>query len=112
MDINENMNYVDNYMQKLRAARAISKLEREKAGPPKNLKDEIIEFYESLPENEQKNGLHMDFLKKRFGCPSKIGVILTEIGFTSKRSWSRRPYRRYWFGPEIKVDEEIKHVQE
>lgn len=110
----ENTNSVHSMMQKIRAARLVNNLTAEKAEPPKTLRYEIIEWYENLFPWEKEMGWHMDFLVKRFGtCPSLIGPILTGIGFIDKRDWKRgRPYRRFWFGPETKLnDEETQNVK-
>lgn len=97
---NENMSYADNFIQKLRAARLVAKLEREKAGPPKTLKDEIIEWYENLPPGEKELSWSMSFLTKRFNCaPSILGPMLSEeLGWRRDRNWKGQgAYRRRWF---------------
>jgi len=104
MNIYDELNTVKSIMDKMRAARHAPKPEAPK---PMSLKEEILQWYENLPSDEKQVGWHMDFLRKRFGAPSQIGPILTEIGFIDKRDWKRgRPYRRYWFGPDTKVNRE------
>ena len=99
----ENTSYLDCMMEKIRAARLVAKLEREKAGPPKTLKDEIIEWYENLPPSEKELSWSMSFLSKRFNAaPSVLGPLLSEgLGWRQDRHWKGKnaTYRRKWFPP-------------
>lgn len=111
----ENMNYVDLAMQKMRVARLAAKLEREKAGPPKTLKDEILEWYENLPPGENEMAWSMSFLSKHFGrAPSVLGPMLSEeLGWRRGRVWKGQDaYRRKWFPPAKMLNEENSHNAE
>lgn len=111
--MNENMSNVDFMMQKMRAARLVAKLEREKAGPPKTLKDEIIEWHENLLPGEKEMSWSMSFFVKRFGrAPSVLGPILSEeLGWRRDRIWKGQDaYRRKWFPPVKILNEEEENL--